>query len=72
MATTTGSGNFLNFHNSATAATAIKAVGMSMIERLAMTITEPVMAPMAAVDEGQSPGNLPYFLKYGAGIPVNR
>ena len=45
--TSTGSGIFLNFHSNAVAPTASKAVGMSLMERCAMTTTEPAMAPMA-------------------------
>lgn len=71
----TGSCNFFNFQGKLITATAIKAVGISMIERLAMTMTEPVMAPIAAAvipsRKATTPGRLQYFFKYGAGIMVN-
>ena len=75
-ATMTGSCSFLNLHNNAMVIAAISAAGRSNTERFAITITEPVMAPMAAAvmpsTKASTPGSLPYFLKYGAGMVVNR
>ncbi|OMP13544.1 hypothetical protein COLO4_01454 [Corchorus olitorius] len=75
-ATITGSDSFLNFSSSTTVTTASSAVGISTIERLASTITAPVMAPMAAAvtpsTNARIAGSLPYFLKYGAGKMVKR
>ena len=66
-AITTGSCSFLKRHSSAMVTSAMRAVGQSLIERLAITITDPVMAPMAAAvmpsTKASTPGNLPYFLK---------
>ena len=46
------------------------------MERVAMTITEPVMAPMAAAvmpsTKATTPGSFPYFLKWGAEMTVIR
>ena len=47
------------------AATVIKAVGMSMIERLAMTITELAMVPMAAAMMPSTKGSEPGSTLYG-------
>ena len=73
---TAGSDSFLNLSSSTTVAKASSTVGTSTIERLASTITAPVMAPTAAAvtpsTNARMAGSLPYFLKYGAGRMVNR
>lgn len=66
-ATMTGSWSFLNFHSSTSVAMASNVVGTSMIERRAITMTAPVIAPIAAAvtpsTNAISAGSLPYFLK---------
>ena len=72
----TGSGSFLKRHRIAAVAMASAAVIQSEMERWPMTITAPVMEPIAAAvtpsTKATTSGRLPYFLKYGAGITVNR
>ena len=71
-----GSLIFLNLSRTPMVAKAISAVGMSLIVLMAITITAPANAPItAAVMPSTNAfilGCLPYFLKYGAGITVNK
>jgi len=43
-----GSGSFLNFNSTATAASAISSVGRSATERRPSTMTDPAIVPIAA------------------------
>ena len=74
--TITGSGSFLNLHSTRAVTSASAAVTQSVIERWPMTITAPVIAPIAAAvtpsTKATIAGRLPCFLKYGAGRIVNR
>ncbi len=71
-----GSLIFFVFNRIMIVAIAINAVGMSLIVRIAITITEPANAPTTAAVMPSTNAfmllYLPYFLKYGAGIMVNK
>ena len=71
-----GSFTFLVLNKIITVAKAINAVGISFIVLMAITITAPANAPMTAAVIPSTKafilGFLPYFLKYGAGITVNK
>src|SRR5262249_54492461 len=74
--TITGSGTFLNRHSTSAVAIARPAVIQSVIERCAITIAAPVMAPIAAAvtpsTKARMAGRWPWRLKYGAGRMVRR
>lgn len=71
-----GSCTFLYFNSIAVTATAINIVGISFKVLFAKTRTAPAIAPIAAAVTPSTKafiaGCLPYFLKYGAGITVNK
>ena len=71
-----GSGTFLKRHSTLAVASASAAVTQSVMERWPITITAPLIAPIAAAvtpsTNATIAGRLPCFLKYGAGMIVNR